>query len=191
MISVKPKTVLNFARALGALLFIFTPLLARAQVAPEMRSPPSLHVFGNYTYGSSDWGTSHNFGYSLGAFVQTRHLWGLELRGDYLRWGSDNSRFDVVAGPRVAIHFARFSTYGAVLVGAGHPIERVKGPKFRLESGTGAELKLLGGVDYYATHHLSLRLGEISFSEYYALPQGVSAIDVSAGLVYHLQFRER
>ena len=91
----------------------------------------------------------------------------------------------------MALHFARFSPYVDVLVGVGHPLARVDGPKSKLISGTGTEVKLLGGVDYYATHHLSIRLGEISFAEYYALPKSVSAIDVSAGLVYHTPVRER
>jgi hypothetical protein len=187
----KARTIRNFGRALGILFLLFTPLIGRAQVGPEMRGPLAIHLFGTYTYGSSDGGTHNNYGYSLGGFVQTSHLWGLEVRGTYLRWGSDESRFDALAGPRVAIHFARFSPYGAVLVGVGHPIARLNGPKSKLQSGNGAEVKLLGGVDYYATHHLSIRLGEISFAEYYALPKGVSAIDVSAGLVYHLPVRER
>jgi hypothetical protein len=187
----KARTIRNFGRALGILFLLFTPLIGRAQVGPEMRRPLAVHLFGTYTYGSSDGGTHNNYGYSLGGFVQTSHLWGLEVRGTYLRWGSDESRFDALAGPRVAIHFARFSPYGAVLVGVGHPIARLNGPKSKLQSGNGAEVKLLGGVDYYATHHLSIRLGEISFAEYYALPKGVSAIDVSAGLVYHLPVRER
>jgi hypothetical protein len=187
----KASTARNFGRALGVLFLILTPLMARAQVVPEMRGPVTIHLLGTYTYGSSDGGAHNSYGYSLGGFVQMPHLWGLEVRGTYLRWGSDESRFDAMAGPRVAIHFARLSPYGAVLVGVGHPLARLNGSKSKLESGTGTEVKVLGGVDYYATHHLSIRLGEISFAEYYALPKGVSAIDISAGLVYHLQFRER
>jgi hypothetical protein len=191
MIPVKRKTVLDFARAAGGLLVFLTPLLAGAQVAPEMRSPPSLHVFGTFTDGFSSGGRQNNYGYSLGGFVQTRHLWGLEGRGTYLRWGSAESWFDALAGPRVAIHFARFSPFGAVLVGVGHPIARVNGSKSRLESGNGVEWKVLGGLDYYAARHFSLRLGEVSFAENYALPKGVRAIDFSGGVVYHVPVRER
>jgi hypothetical protein len=191
MTPVKPKTVLDFARAVGLLLVVLTPLLAGAQVGPEMRGPLSIHLLATYTYGSSDGGTHNNYGYSLGGFVQAPHLWGVEVRGTYLRWGSGESRFDAMAGPRAALHFARFSPYGAVLVGWGHPIAWTDGPKSRLVGATGTEVKLLGGVDYYATHHLSIRLGEISFSEYYALPKGVSAVDVSGGFVYHISPRER
>jgi hypothetical protein len=191
MISVKPKTILDVARAAAALLVIFIPFLAGAQVAPEMRSPPSLHVFGTFTDGFTSGGRQNNYGYSLGGFVQTRHLWGLEGRGTYLRWGSAESWFDALAGPRVAIHFAAFSPYVAVLVGVGHPIARVPGTKSRYESGNGVEWKVLGGVDYYAARHFSLRLGEISFAETYALPRGVRAIDFSGGIVYHIPVRER
>lgn len=190
MIPVRAKTVCDLARVFGAVLFLLTSLMARGQVSPAMRGPMTIHLLGTYTYGSINGGTN-SYGYSLGGFVQTSHLWGLEVRGAYLRWGSDESRFDVQAGPRVAFHLRRISPYGDVLIGAGHPLARPNGPKSRLISGTGSELKLLGGVDYYASHHLSFRLGEISFAEYYALPKGVSAIDVSAGLVYHLPVRER
>ena len=190
MIHVRPKTVCDLARVLGAMLFLLTSLLARGQVSPAVRGPMTIHVLGTYTYGSINGGTN-SYGYSLGGFVQTPHLWGLEVRGAYLRWGSDESRFDALAGPRVAFRFRRFSPYGDVLIGLGHPLARPNGPKSRLISGTGSEVKLLGGVDYYSTHHLSVRLGEISFAEYYALAKGVSAIDVSAGLVYHVPVRER
>jgi hypothetical protein len=187
----KAKTARNFGRAMGVLFLLFTPLIGRAQMGPEMRGPLSIHLFGTYSYGSSDGDTGNSYGYSLGGFVQTPHLWGLEVRGAYLRWGSDESRFDAMAGPRVALRFARFSPYGAVLLGAGHPLARLNGPNSQLESNTGAELKVLGGVDYYAGRHFSIRLGELSFSEYYALPKGVSAIDVSGGIAYHLPVRER
>ncbi len=191
MSSGKARTTRNFGRVIGALFLLLTPCAVSAQVVPEMRGPLTIHLLGTYTYGSSDGGTHNNYGYSLGGFVQTSHLWGLEVRGTYLRWGSDESRFDAMAGPRAAMHFARFSPYGAVLVGVGHPLARPNGPKSRLESGNGSELKLLGGVDYYATHHLSIRLGEISFAEYYALSKRVSAVDLSAGLVYHFPVGER
>jgi hypothetical protein len=191
MIPVKPKTIVDFARAVGALLLIFTPLLAGAQVGAGMRGPLTIHLLATYTDGFSSGGRQNNYGYSLGGFVQTPHLVGLEVRGTYLRWGSAESRFDAMAGPRVSLHFARFSPYGAVLVGAGHPIVRVDGPRSRVEGANCVELKLLSGVDYYATHHLSIRLGEISFSRYYAFPKRVRAIDVSAGFVYHLPVRER
>ena len=191
MIAVKPKTILDFARAAGALLLIFSPLLAGAQVKPDMRRPLAIHLFGTFTDGFSSGGRQNNYGYSLGGFVQTRHLWGLESRGTYLRWGSAESWFDALAGPRVALHLARLSPYGAVLVGIGHPIARTDGPKSRLESGNGFEWKLLSGVDYYAARHFSIRLGEVSFAENYALPKSVRAIDFSGGVVYHIPVRER
>jgi hypothetical protein len=174
------------------MLFVFTPLAAGAQaVAPAMRAPLTINLFGTYTCGFSQPGANESYGYSLGGFLQSRHLWGLEARGAYLRWGSVDSTFDALAGPRVALHLGRFSPYGAVLLGVGHPIERVNGPESVLESGNGLEWKLLGGVDYHATHHLSIRLGEVSFSEDYALPKRVSAFDVSGGLVYDLPVRAR
>jgi hypothetical protein len=191
MIPVKLQTVLDFARAVLVLLLVFAPLLARAQVGPDMRDPLAIHLFGTFTDGFSSGGRQNNYGYSLGGFVQTRHFWGLESRGTYLRWGSAESWFDALAGPRVAIHFARFSLYGAALGGVGHPIARTHGPKSRLESGNGVAWKVLGGLDYYAGRHFSVRLGEISFAENYALPRDVRAVDFSGGVVYHIPVRER
>ena len=86
MIPVLPKLVPYLARSVGAMLLIFTPLLAGAQVVPDMRGPLTVHLLGAYTYGSTVGGTN-SYGYSLGGFVQTSHLWGLEVRGAYLRWG--------------------------------------------------------------------------------------------------------
>jgi hypothetical protein len=173
------------------LFLLLTPFAVRAQVAPEMRGPLTIHLFGNYTYGSSDGSTNHSAGFTLGGFVQAPHLFGFESRGSYLYWGVQERRYDALFGPRVALHFSRFSPYGAVLAGAGHPITWKTGINSSFKSGTGFEWKFLGGVDYYATHHFSIRLGEISFAECYGLPKGISAIDVSAGLVYHLPVGER
>ncbi len=193
MISVKPKTILDFARAVGALLAISVPLLAGAQVEQARRGPMTIHLFGTYTYGSTDWFWHENarYGYSLGGFLQTRHLLGLEARGSYLRWGNNGSQFDALAGPRVTHHFWRFSPYVAALGGVGHPIARVHYHDSPFESGNGGEWKLLGGVDYYASHHLSFRLGEISYAEMYALPKSLSEVDLSGGVVYHIPVRER
>ncbi len=187
MIPAKPKFIVDIGRVLVVLVLLLMPLAVNAQVGPAMRSAPSLHVFGTYTYGSSDWSSNHSEGYSLGGFFQTTYLWGLETRGAYLHWGSNEFRYDALAGPRIAFHFARFSPYGAVVAGLGHPVVRKNAlPASHYHSGTGAEWKLLGGVDFYAGHRFSIRLGEISYAEVYALPQGVTSLDFSSGVVYRL-----
>jgi hypothetical protein len=124
MIPGKPKHIVDIGRMIVVLAVLFLPFAIDAQVGPDMRSAPSLHVFGTYTYGSSDWSSNSSEGFSLGGFLQTPHLWGLESRGGYLHWGTNEFRYDALAGPRIAFHFARFSPYGAVLAGVGHPVVR-------------------------------------------------------------------
>jgi hypothetical protein len=189
MFPVKSKTVLDFARAVGALLLVFAPLWAGAQVGPEMRSPPSLHVFGTATDGIS--GGNNSTGFTLGAYMQTRHVWGFEVRGAYLHWASNEFRYDAMLGPRVGLHFGRLSPYGAAMGGEGHVVKRKNGPRSPFESNSGGEWKLLGGVDFYAGHHFSIRLGEISYSTLYAFQQGISSVDFSSGFAYHIPVRER
>jgi hypothetical protein len=183
MIPSRLKKFLDLAPRIGVLLLVFGPSIVCAQVSPEMRRPLSIHVFGGYTYGSSDWSTNHSSGITLGGFVQSQHLWGLEARGSYLHWGTEERRYDAVFGPRVALHLGRFSPYGTVLVGVAHPITWTNGINTSFRNGNGVEWKLLGGVDFYAGHGLSIRLGEVSYARVYAL-QGLSPVDFGAGLVY-------
>jgi hypothetical protein len=191
MSSYKAWITRNFGRAIGVLFLLFTPLIGRAQVVPEMRGPLSIHLFGHYTYGSSDWGANHSAGVTLGGFIQAPHIFGFETRGDYLRWGVQERRYDALVGPRVALHFSRFSPYGAVLGGAGHAVTWTTAVNSSFRSGTAGEWKLLGGVDFYAGHHFNLRLGEVSYAKIYVFHNGLSAIDVSGGVVYRLPVRER
>ncbi len=185
---VKSKTVLYFARAVGALLVVFTPLLAGAQVIPAMRRPPNFRVFGTATSGYSD--GNNSTGFTLGGYMQTRDVWGFELRGAFLHWATNEFRYDAVGGPRVALHFGRLSPYGAAMGGEGHVVKRKDGPKSAFESNSGGEWKVLGGVDFYAGHHFSVRLGEISYTTAYVLSQGISSVDFSSGFVYHIPVRE-
>jgi hypothetical protein len=191
MSSYKAWITRNFGRAIGVLFLLFTPLIGRAQVVAEMRGPLSIHLFGHYTYGSSDWGANHSAGVTLGGFIQAPHIFGFETRGDYLRWGVQERRYDALVGPRVALHFSRFSPYGAVLGGAGHAVTWTTAVNSSFRSGTAGEWKLLGGVDFYAGHHFNLRLGEVSYAKIYVFHNGLSAIDVSGGVVYRLPVRAR
>jgi hypothetical protein len=192
MISSEMKAVRNLGRAIGFLFLIFTPLLASAQVGPEMRGPVTIHLFGNYTYGSSNWSNNDSAGYTLGGFVQLPHLFGLESRGSYLHWGTNEHRYDALFGPRVALHFARFSPYGVVLGGVGHVVVwHTASPHYNVLTGeTAPEWKVLGGVDFYAGRHFTLRLGEVSYAKVYVFQNGVSPIDFSGGVVYRIPVRE-
>jgi hypothetical protein len=187
----KARTTRNFGRAIGILFLLLTPFAVRAQVAPEMRGPLTIHLFGNYTYGSSDGSANNSAGLTLGGFIQAPHLFGLESRGSFLYWGTQERRYDALFGPRVALHFSRFSPYGAVLAGAGHAVTWKTGINSSFRSATGVEWKLLGGVDFYAGHHFSIRLGEVSYAKIYVFQNDLSSIDFSGGIVYRLPVRER
>ena len=191
----KAMSARYLGRAMGTLMVIFAPWMGHAQVGPAVRLPLSVHVFGTYTGGNASGPKTNNttsYGYSLGGFIQTPHFLGGEIRGSYLRWGTDQQRLDALFGLRGGWHHGRFSPYGVALVGAGHPIIRTNGPKSLQESGTGFAWKLGGGVDFYAGRHWSLRAGELSYSMVNALPhRNISAFDFSAGLVYHVPARER
>lgn len=196
MLPGKAMTARNLGQAVGALMFLFAPWIGHAQVGPAMRIPLSVHLFGTSTAGISSGPNANNtgsLGYSLGGFIQTPHVFGAEVRGSYLRWGSDQQRFDALGGFRAARHYSRFSPYGVVLAGIGHPIIRTNGPKSPQESNDGFEWKLGGGVDLYSGRHWSLRAGEVSYSIVYALPgRSISSFDFSGGIVYHIPvMRER
>jgi hypothetical protein len=60
-----------------------------------------------------------------------------------------------------------------------------------MEDGIGGEWKFVGGVDFDAEHHVSIRLGEISYVRVYALQQNLSSTDFSARIVYRFNGWER
>ena len=192
MILSRATTALGLGHAVAFLFVLFTPVAVRAQVVPEMRGPLTIHLFGNYTYGSSDWSLNHSYGFTLGGFVQAPHLFGFESRGDYLHWGTREHRYDALFGPRIAYHFSRFTPYGTVMGGVGHVVSwQTASHRDNIYSiDTGGEWKVLGGVDYYAGHHFSLRLGEISYAKVYVFQNGVSLVDFSGGVLYRVPVRE-
>ena len=185
MILMKSKVVRVLGRTIGFLVLLYMPSCGSAQSLQPVRNPPSIHVFGTYNLGSSDFGVNHSAGYGIGGYVQSLHLWGGELRGSYQRWGYQERRYDAVFGPRIVVHRGRFSPYGEFLGGTGHQIKWHHNDPLSFHSNTGGEWKVLGGVDFYAGHHYSVRFGEVAFSRLYVF-QGVSAVDFTAGVVYRI-----
>lgn len=191
MILSKSKTLFDVVRVTGNLLLLFASGVVRAQVGPAMIPAPSLHIFGAYTSSFSEGTNKASFGYSIGGFGQTSHLWGIETRGSVLRGGTNERRYDALVGPRVALHRSKLSPYAAALAG----IARVdtwqpKGGNYLLDTyGNGGEWKILGGVDYYARDRWTIRLGEISYGEIYLSKHGLTTIDYTAGIAYRLPKR--
>lgn len=147
-----------------------------------------MAAFGNFTYGYSDWHPDSTiYGYTLGGYIQTSHLWGLETRGTLLRWGGKAAQADALFGPRATVHLRRFAPYSALLGGIGHARWQKDPTSSYDRSGSGGEWKLIGGVDFYWTHRISIRLGEVSYAKIYVLQHGLTPTTYSAGLVFRLR----
>jgi hypothetical protein len=96
-----------------ALLFSAASYSASAQVQiPQLREGPHISLFATF----ADVKPNHNYyrdyavyGFSTGAYLQTRHILGGELRGSITRWGAGQHEESILVGPRAALHFGRFS----------------------------------------------------------------------------------
>jgi hypothetical protein len=177
-----------------AVVFLFWTAThsASAQVVPASRSGPDLSIFSTFTVAKPDFHQYNDFavyGFSLGGFVQTRHIIGAEIRGSILHWGGDQRDASVLAGPRAAVYFGRISPYASLLVGAGHAWWYSNPPGKGLPTpqaveGTGFQWALLGGVDVHVNHGISLRVGEFGYSKMYEKGKTLTPLYASAGIVY-------
>jgi hypothetical protein len=169
------------------LLLLLIPAGAMGQVIPAMKAAPHYYGFGTYSYGHSDWNSDTIYGFTLGGFMQTSHIWGVELRGSMLRWGSQSAQEDIAVGPRGALSFGRFTFYGAPLFGAANARwQGTPGSSYN-RSTIGAEWKVLGGADFRLTRKISIRLGEASYSRIYILRHGLTPTTFSTGVVFRLR----
>jgi hypothetical protein len=176
------------------LLFWTAAHSAPAQVVPTLRVPPAISAFGTFTEVKPDfryYGDLAVYGISLGGFVQTRHVVGVEVRGSILRSGGLEHEESALAGPRFALHLARFSPYVSVLGGEANawrwsnwPISGE--PKPELHEGLGPQWSVLGGLDVHLSHHIVLRVGELSYSKTYLKDWTMTPLTASAGFVYRL-----
>lgn len=176
--------------ALLFLAFQFFPSALIGQVRPALIRPANFSVFGEYTYGHSDYGKQGIYGFTLGGFVQTSHIIGFVVRGSALRYGGLDHQYSALAGVRAGLHFARFSPYIAALGGAGHARWQIGGaynPALQ-RTGIAPEWKVLGGVDLHLRNRFSIRLGEISYSKIYVLQHGLTPLSFGTGIVYQLPF---
>jgi hypothetical protein len=172
---------------------------ASAQVVPALQQAPDVRIFSTFTdvkpnfRGYNDFAV---FGFSLGGYLQTRHVIGAELRGSITRWGGDQHQESILAGPRASLHFAHFAPYVAILGGAGNSWAWSNPPKPGLPKPvnteeTSSQWSILGGLDVHVKHSLSLRIGELSYSWIYRKDQTITPLSVSAGVVYRLNWRSR
>jgi hypothetical protein len=175
-----------------ALLCLLHCYRAPGQVpVPSVRIGPRLAIFGTITDIKPNFRNFEDYavwGFTAGGYVQTRHVLGFELRGSVTRWGGHEHQETGLIGPRAALHVGRFSPYISVLGGEANSWSwRQPGNrKLWVEEKIAPELSILGGLDVHVGHHLSLRLGEASYSQIYRSDRTLNTLGASAGVVYHI-----
>jgi hypothetical protein len=182
----------QFLLHLTTVLVLFgVPHIVSAQVGPASRPAAEISIFATATDAKPNFRYLYDravYGFSLGGFVQTRHIFGIEARGSLLRWGSDQHEESALAGPRFALHFGPFSPYASGLVGAGNAWSRNLPdhvPPFIIER-VGLQWSAVGGVDLRVAHRFRLRVGEVSYSKIYLTNRTLTALNASAGFVYRI-----
>jgi hypothetical protein len=185
----------SLSRAALALVLSAVACSASGQIIPGLQTRSNLSAYAtipiNLTPDFRDFGTPAVAGYSLGGFLQTPYIVGVEVRGIIQRRLNAEHQESAQIGPRVALRFGRITPYAVALGGAGNgwrfrepPIPGEKPPK-PIE-GLGPQWTILGGVDVKLSHRVSIRAGEISYSKLYLKDWGLTPLNVTAGVVLRL-----
>ena len=182
----------QFLLQLTTVVVLFgAPHITSAQAVPAFHQAPEIAIFATATDAKPNFRYLYDravYGFSLGGYVQTRHIFGIDARGSLLKWGSDQHEESALAGPRFALHFGRISPYGSVLVGAANAWSRNLPdhlPPFIIER-VGLQWSLVGGIDLRIRHHVRLRVGELSYSKIYLTNRTLTPLNASAGFVYRI-----
>ena len=192
----------SLGRTALALLFSAVAYSASAQVIPSLIAPERIAVFGSFTDVKPNYVSFSDFavyGFSAGGYLQTRHVVGLEIRGSITRWGGGQHEESALAGARAQLHFGRFAPYVALLGGGGNTWSwnnpaKPGLPTPRKTEETSPQWSILGGLDVHLKRRLSLRIGELSYSQVYRTEKTITPISASAGIVYRVNWpspRER
>jgi hypothetical protein len=186
-----PSVKTNIYRAAGALLVLLAAHSACAQVAPPVRYGPHLSTFTEFTVGKPDFGNYGDwavYGFSMGGFTESPHILSLELRGSMLRSGGWDHTESALFGVRAPLHFARVSPYLSLLGGGAHTWwysnAPNKGPKPTMKSGVGPQLTAVAGFDLYVNRSISVRVGELSYSDVIVGSRTMTSLTASGGIVY-------
>jgi hypothetical protein len=187
-----------------ALAFLFSSAAysASAQIIPALKAPPRIAIFGSFTDVKPNFRSFSDYavyGFSAGGYLQTRHVIGVEIRGSITRWGGYQHQESAMAGPRASLHFGHFSPYVAFLGGGANSWSWTNPPKPGLPKPqnieeVGPAWSILGGIDFHLKNRLSLRMGELSYSQIYRNGETITPISASAGIVYRINWpspRER
>jgi hypothetical protein len=165
---------------------------AQVQSVPGLVPVPTFSAFATYTSAQPNSGSGTNaqlYGPSVGAFYQTSHVIGFEVRATATRYGGFNHQDLALGGARIVLHHRRFAPYGAFLFGAAHarypepPLPSGKIPQF---VGIGPAWQMVGGADYNLQHHFRIRVGEFSYSNIYLSTRTLSPWSFGTGLVFRI-----
>lgn len=165
---------------------------AQGQVPfPAVRLGPSTSVFTTITDIKPNFSGYEDYavwGGTAGAYLQSSRIVGLELRGSVLRRGGMEHQEALLFGPRAALHVWQFAPYVAVLGGVAHSWSwRVPGDRTSwVDEKASPDLTVLFGLDVHLAYHVSVRLGEASYSRIYRGDAALNTLGVSTGLVYRL-----
>jgi hypothetical protein len=192
----------NLVRIAWTLMFWAAAHSVSAQVIPAFKAPPNIAIFGGFTDVKPNYVSFSDYavyGFSAGGYMQTRHIVGLEIRGSITRWGGGQHEESALAGPRASLHFRHFSPYVAFLGGGGNTWSwnnpaKPGLPTPRKSEETSPQWSILGGLDVHLKRRLSLRMGEVSYSQIYRTDKTITPISASAGIVYRINWpspRER
>jgi hypothetical protein len=196
MTKLSPCIKQNVYRAAGGMLLSLAAHCAFAQAVPPVQYGPHVSTFSEFTAGKPDFGNYGDlavYGFTVGGFTETPHILSLEMRGSILRSAGYDHAEAALVGVRVPLHFARVSPYLSLLGGGGHvwwySNAPNKGPKPVQKSGLGPQLTAVGGFDVYVNRRLSLRVGELSYSDVIVGSRTLTSLTASAGIIYRPRSR--
>lgn len=183
----------SLRRVALALLFSAAVCSASAQVVPAF-AKPDLSIYGtlpvNFT---PDFGyfAPVLVGYQLGGFLQTQHVFGLELRGTIQRRFNTQHQESALGGPRFALRYGPFAPYVSILGGGGNGWRYLNPPIVGIKNVQpleylGPQWTVAGGLDFHVSRHLRFRVGDLSYSKNYLKYWNLTSLNFTSGLVYRI-----
>jgi hypothetical protein len=181
-------------RAAMGLLLSAAASSSSAQIIPGLNTHTNISAYAtipfNVTPDYRYFATPVVAGYSLGGFLQTPRLIGVEVRGTIQRRLNRQHQESALIGPRLSLRVGPFLPYVSYLAGVGNGWRYgeppIPGSNPTPVEGTGFQWTLTGGLDVHLTHHLGVRVGDISYSKLYLKNWSLTPLNVTAGIVYRL-----
>ncbi|MBB5055740.1 opacity protein-like surface antigen [Granulicella aggregans] len=168
-----------------ALAMLAVAASAAGQKLPTATAPgASITVGGTYSAFEAKYPQGVQGGAGIYVDLNFRHYVGLEGEIHYLRQntiaGSNQTTY--VIGPRVELHYGRFSPYAKAFIGNG----KLTFP-YNLGYGNYVIAGGGGGIDYQLTENLKLRAIDFEYQYWPNFTLGsISPYGVSAGLSYRI-----